>query len=728
MASQLPNPPVGARARATLAAGRVLLADGDWVAALGRDAGREVLAAHRTLVDPDVRARLAEVSLERLRAAVPGRLPLAALEASGVRTALDVLDDGPRLDDVPGIGPASAEALSDAAHRLADAIAQGMQPRIDHDPENARTTPLIRAVRRMAELRPGLRALRPLTEQVVPALTADLALADPAASWWRWLFAPRASKDAAAASYARVAATLAWASAGRVAERVADLRARAGEAVTPAQAWAWFAADPAGWYSLLGELVGLRLDVAAVEGYLPADIVTKIQKLELDDTFSNVTLRGYQSFGARFALVQRRVVLGDEMGLGKTIQAVAALAHLRAKGGWRFLVVCPASVVVNWLREIRRHSRLEEFRLHGDGRDAALAAWLAAGGVGVTTYETLRALALPTGLRLDALVVDEAHFVKNPEAKRSRLVAALGDRADNVWYLTGTPMENRVAEFGDLISSLHPTTVVDVTALDGLVGPARFRAAVAPVYLRRNAADVLVELPDVVHTDEWCEFVGADGIAYADAVAAANFSAMRRAAFATDDPRQSGKLERLLELITEARRNGRKVVVFSYYLSVLATVAAALRATGVASDAAGPLTGSTPAADRQELVDAFSRADGPGVLVSQIQAGGVGLNLQAASVVILCEPQLKPTAEAQAVARAHRMGQLDTVDVHRLLTDDSVDERLVELLRHKEDLFDSYARESSLAAATPAATDVSEVTLARQIIAAEQGRLRLPLR
>src|SRR5205814_2181577 len=94
----------------------------------------------------------------------------------------------------------------------------------------------------------------------------------------------------------------------------------------------------------------------------------------------------------------------------------------------------------------------------------------------------------------------------------------------------------------------------------------------------------------------------------------------------------------------------------------------------------GPITGSSSTVERQRLVDEFTESDKPAVLVCQIEAGGVGLNIQAASVVILCEPQVKPSIEAQAIARAHRMGQVRTVQVHRLLIADSVDQRMLELL------------------------------------------------
>jgi SNF2 family DNA or RNA helicase len=239
---------------------------------------------------------------------------------------------------------------------------------------------------------------------------------------------------------------------------------------------------------------------------------------------------------------------------------------------------------------------------------------------------------------------------------------------------------------------------------------------VAPVYLRRNQEDVLTELPDLVQIDEWEEFGRVDGEAYRDAVMSGNFMAMRRAAFA--DPEHSAKLQRLVEIADEAGDNDHKVVVFSYFRDVLATVHAAL-----GPRAFGPLTGDVPPTQRQALVDEFTAADGHAVLVSQIQAGGVGLNMQAASVVVLCEPQVKPTMEFQAIARAHRMGQVRKVQVHRLLIENSVDQRMLEILDSKTHLFDAYARRSDLADSTPDAVDISEVELARRVVAAEQERL-----
>jgi superfamily II DNA or RNA helicase len=228
--------------------------------------------------------------------------------------------------------------------------------------------------------------------------------------------------------------------------------------------------------------------------------------------------------------------------------------------------------------------------------------------------------------------------------------------------------------------------------------------------------------------------------AYRAAVAEGNFMKMRRAAFDTGGGKieESRKLDRLVDLIDEATGDGRKVVVFSFFRSVLDAVMTAL-----GDKAVGPITGDVPPPDRQELVDEFTRRPGPAVLVSQIQAGGVGLNIQAASVVILCEPQWNPAIEEQAIARAHRMGQVRRVDVHRLLAEDSVDQQMLEITGAKRAEFDTYARRSDLAAATPDAIDAADPAAAaaagaagaegagqrqaeRTIVTAERARLAIP--
>lgn len=191
--------------------------------------------------------------------------------------------------------------------------------------------------------------------------------------------------------------------------------------------WEDFLSRPADYYAMLAELGFLADDAEKTQGDLPAEIVEAIRELTLDTTHLKASLRGYQSFGARFAIVQRKVVIGDEMGLGKTVESLAVLTHLRAKGSSHFLVVCPAAVVTNWVREVQAKSTLGAYRLHGPARQDALKSWIRTGGVAVTTYDVLGWLEgqIPDRAEPACLVFDEAHYIKNPNAKRTQRSTAL---------------------------------------------------------------------------------------------------------------------------------------------------------------------------------------------------------------------------------------------------------------------------------------------------------------
>ncbi|MFF7594699.1 helicase-related protein [Streptomyces mirabilis] len=244
----------------------------------------------------------------------------------------------------------------------------------------------------------------------------------------------------------------------------------------------------------------------------------------------------------------------------------------------------------------------------------------------------------------------------------------------------------------------------------------QFRKQVAPAYLRRNQEDVLTELPERFEVDEWMPMSSADEQHYRAAVIEGNFMAMRQAALRAGA--KSEKMQRLIDIVQEAEDNERKVLVFSYFRDVLDEVASVLP-----GKVFGPLTGSVPAAKRQSMVDEFSQARHGAVIIAQIVAGGVGLNIQSASVVVICEPQLKPTTEWQAIGRSHRMGQLESVQVHRLLSEEGVDQRIIEILARKNQLFAEFAHVSETADSAPEAFDITDAELAREIVAAERERL-----
>ncbi|MGW8488995.1 DEAD/DEAH box helicase [Streptomyces sp. NPDC055886] len=713
--------PTGGAARELLARAERLLESARAVPADRANAVAAVRSVLDPLLDSLVGRELARIPVSRLKDVTEGRLRLGALEQAGFGTVGQVHGtDRYALRQIPGVGAHTADQALAAAGQIAHAVRDTVSVRIDVDaaPDDT-STALVIALHRLVAAGPDARRAVDAARRLAELLGPPVAAATPAGSRLRLLFARRDTRARAREALDTVRAAVADAVERELpvlfAQASADLLR---SPASPAEAWVDFELRSAEFYSLLAELSGSGPDRDAAEGFLPAGIADRVRALRLDDTRLRVSLRGYQAFGARFALAQKRVIIGDEMGLGKTVQAIAALAHLAAHGERHFLVVCPASVLINWTREIRARSTLRAVPVHGAERVEAFADWREAGGVAVTTFDALHLL--PEGaaaaVRPGMLVVDEAHFVKNPEARRSRAVAGWAEQVERVLFLTGTPMENRVEEFRSLVRQLRPELAPSVSSTHGAAGSRAFRRAVAPAYLRRNQVDVLAELPALVQVDEWEEFGAEDREAYREAVASGRFMRMRRAAYAV--PGTSAKLERLRELVGEARDNGLKVVVFSYFREVLAAVGEAL-----GPDVFGPLSGSVPAARRQELVDAFSAVEGHAVLLSQIQAGGTGLNMQAASVIILCEPQIKPTLEHQAVARAHRMGQVRTVQVHRLLATDSVDQRLVELLARKDRLFDAYARRSDLAETTPDAVDVSDAELARRIVEEEQQRL-----
>lgn len=666
-----------------------------------------------------VELRLATMPIETLRAATGGRLRLGVLESEGVVTVGAARSLGlRRLDAVPGIGPKTATQVVAAADQLAASLRDATRVRFDVQARPAGQTALLEALREVERANAAVGSDRSNLERLVVDIDAHLDEARLAARPIRRFLAGPGRRRQAATALDALADVVQRAQDAGLTDRISQAeRNLASDEGVPLGPWEDYLARPVAYNGLLIDVGGLGAADEAVHGFLPDEIVTTIDRFELDTSLLKVSLRGYQAFGAKFALTQQRVILGDEMGLGKTIEALAVMAHLAAKAPpgrpTRFLVICPASVLANWEHEIQRHTNLGAhmagriLRLHGSERDRRLAEWKTSGGVALTTFGTVRALPPPYE-PIDGVIVDEAHYIKNPDAKRTMAVRSWLDQSDTVLLMTGTPMENRVDEFLTLVEHLRPRLASAIDPTAGAAGADAFRLAVAPVYLRRNQEDVLDELPPLIETDEWLTLEGPSARSYRSAVKAGNFMAMRRAAFATDRPSDSPKLVRLLELVDEAITNDRKVVVFSYFLDVIDMVHRAIGSVGGGDLAYGPLTGGVKPDDRQRIIDEFTVRSGPAVLICQIEVGGVGLNLQTASVVVITEPQWKPSIEEQAIARCHRMGQVRPVEVHRLLTEDSVDEAMIAILDQKSELFARYARPSSLKEASLAAVDISD--------------------
>ncbi|MGW8815543.1 DEAD/DEAH box helicase [Gordonia terrae] len=682
---------------------REIVSAGKSIKAIDRALQREgdfrsaVISAGNAVRQGEARKLVAEMPVERLKEATNGQLRIKALTDAGITNVQQVLDQSGQILSLPGVGEATGNRMVGAAQTIWQTTVDEMPVRIDIKNRASTTTRLLEAMRAWDAARS------------IKSATSDLEAADA--------LRPIVSSIGVAVTHIIVVPEARSVAQLRTAIAAVDRRASlltGGGTSGSGDPWDDFIARPADYYAMLSELGLLSDDEEKSQGDLPVEIVEAIRDLKLETTHLDASLRGYQSFGARFAIVQRKVIIGDEMGLGKTVESLAVLTHLRAKGAHHFLVVCPAAVVTNWTREVRAKSDLRAHRLHGPCRDGALTSWIRNGGVAVTTYDVLGWLEgrIPDSAKPACLVFDEAHYIKNPGAQRTRRSLALIRDCERAVLLTGTPLENKIEEFRNLVGYLRPDLTVSATE----IAPRQFRRQVAPAYLRRNQEDVLTELPELVEVDEWMPLSAADDQHYRAAVMRGNFMGMRQAALRAGTASQ--KMQRLIDIVEEAEDNERRVLVFSHFRGVLDDIASALP-----GKVCGPLTGSVPAATRQQMVDEFSRAGHGAVLVAQIVAGGVGLNIQAASVVVICEPQLKPTTEWQAIARSRRMGQLETVQVHRLLSEEGVDLRITEILARKSQLFAEFARVSATANSAPEAFDISDAEVAREIVAAERERL-----
>lgn len=422
---------------------------------------------------------------------------------------------------------------------------------------------------------------------------------------------------------------------------------------------------------------------------LPEELANSVNEEKFSQDGLLCNLRRYQEWGVKYILHQGNVLLGDEMGLGKTIQAIAVMVALHKTGGTHFVVVCPASVLINWEREIKKYSKLNVIIVHGYGREKELENWIQSGGVAITTYETTGYFNLQAEFKFSLLTVDEAHYIKNPDAYRTINTKKLCEHADRLLFMTGTALENNVEEMIRLIRILRPSIADEIQNMKALSFAPQFREKIAPVYYRRKREDVLKELPDLLENEEWCQLNCEEEKTYEYEVINKNFHAARRVSWNIDNIKNSSKAKRMLELIDEAKSEGRKVIVFSFYLDTISKIISLL-----GDKCMGPINGSLSPAGRQEIIDKFEQATAGTVLVSQIMAGGTGLNIQSASVVIICEPQLKPSTENQAISRAYRMGQARNVLVYRLLCENTIDERIMDRLAQKQQVFDGFADES----------------------------------
>ncbi|MFE0450783.1 DEAD/DEAH box helicase [Streptomyces sp. NPDC058914] len=440
------------------------------------------------------------------------------------------------------------------------------------------------------------------------------------------------------------------------------------------------------------------------------------------------TLRDYQRRGldwlARTTAVGLGCCLADDMGLGKTVTLIALHLHRQTdpSAAGPTLVVCPTSLMGNWQREIEKFAPGTPVRrFHGPRRDLGA---LADGEFVLTTYGTLRMDAsrlgeVPWGL----VVADEAQHVKNPYSETARALRTIGARARVA--LTGTPVENNLSELWAILDWTTPGLLGRLgtfrtryaRAVEGGGDPAaaeRLARLVGPFLLRRRKSDpgIAPELPPKTETDRPVSLTKEQAGLYEAVVretlaAIADADDMARRGLVVklltglkqicnhpaqylkeERPRtagRSGKLELLDELLDTLLAEGAGVLVFTQYVRMARVLERHLAARGVPTLF---LHGGTSVAERESMVRRFQDGEVPVFLLS-LKAAGTGLNLTRAEHVVHYDRWWNPAVEAQATDRAYRIGQTRPVQVHRLIAEGTIEDRIADLLRRKRDLADA---------------------------------------
>ena len=662
----------------------------------------EILAAAEAVIHE---AALAEMKATPINGLKDFGASVGPLHAAGFQTVADLSGHSvPTLLNYRGIGEVTAGGAVEAFNRFQETARAHVRLLPDPDHRSLSGGRLLVALAKYETL---LREVSTRTEQAqiryiemverLRALRARTRLRDHLLSM--------GAQEELASLYSQLAAEFRWVHVE--ARDLSDYAERLQLGFD--EVWNRYAGNAAPFIALLESVLPPKVVAKGVlagpdmRGGLPAEIADAVEATEVDFSLLTANLRRYQQFGAQYVVCQKRVLLGDDMGLGKTVQVLAAMCHLAAKGRKHFFVVAPNSVLINWEREVKKHTKLNPIVVHGGDRDDELAQWQREGGVAITTYTTLGRL-LSQIQTVDLVAVDEAHVVKNPETQRTQSVVRLCGLTERVVFMSGTALENRLGELQFLVKTVQPSVDAELKALLDQVRPVpmEVRMKLAPVYLRRTQADVLTELPDLTETDEVILLEPEDVAAYR--MSPDNLMHRRLAATLGAGGGQSAKFDRLRELLEGYEDDGRKVAVFSFFRQVLDGVCATV-------GGCAQIHGSLSAEERQLVLDRFAAEEGFGVLALQIEAGGVGINLQCAQVVILMEPQFKPSTEKQAVARVRRMGQTRKVHAHRLIAKGTVDEALVLMIEQKKQLFEDYAQHSALKDASGMATDAGSAAM-----------------
>ena len=420
-------------------------------------------------------------------------------------------------------------------------------------------------------------------------------------------------------------------------------------------------------------------------------------------------LRDYQKKGIQWLQMLHHYgfggILADDMGLGKTLQAIAFLSSQLQENS-RVLILAPSGLIYNWADEFQKFApNLDVVVVHGlkPYRETILAE---KHQIYVTSYATFRQDSeIYQDLSFDFLFLDEAQVMKNAQTKIAKTLRKFV--VPSVFALSGTPIENNIGELWSIFQIVLPGLLP--AKKDFMKLPAeRVAQFIKPFVMRRKKEEVLTELPDLIEVVYKNELEDQQKAIYLaqlqqmqeriEHVTVAEFQRNRveiltglmrlrqicdtPALFMEDYKGDSGKLDSLRDLLSQIAEGNHRVLIFSQFRGMLDRIEEELPQLGLTSF---KITGSTPSQDRQEMTKAFNQGERDVFLIS-LKAGGVGLNLTGADTVILVDLWWNPAVESQAIGRAHRMGQEQAVEVYRLVTRGTIEEKIQELQEQKRNL------------------------------------------
>lgn len=453
-------------------------------------------------------------------------------------------------------------------------------------------------------------------------------------------------------------------------------------------------------------------------------------KADLPRTF-NGTLRGYQVTGFRYlkylSVKNLGGILADEMGLGKTIQTIVYL--LSEKGEGANLIVCPTSLCYNWLEELKTFAPGLSVKLvlgNKEEREKILTSSLEY-DVLITSYSLLRNdCDLYERITFNSCIIDEAQYIKNHNSQNAASVKRIDSRVR--FALTGTPIENSLGELWSIFAFIMPGYLFSFDAFNSIfLSPIakepessamdKLNVLIKPFILRRVKKEVTKELPDKIIHKLYVGMTEEQKRLY-NSYAAASTKELRReialmgfeknrikilgvltrlrqlccypGVFVEGYHGSSGKLIALQELILNALEQGHKILIFSQFTTVLKHILTLLHEENVLCYY---LDGSIKTEERYKLVEEFNSSEKPSVFLISLKAGGTGLNLSSADVVVHFDPWWNPAVEEQATDRAHRIGQDNTVEVIKLITKGTIEEKVYAIQERKRELIENVLSE-----------------------------------